>query len=71
MWGLTFLLRLLRYENRCVLHVGKKVTEKMKGSLDLEPTYHTKELVLMIQSRRYQFLDKLSLVFNRQNTYMA
>ena len=39
--------------DQCALCVRKEITVKMKNNLALEPTYHTKKIVLLIQFRRY------------------
>ena len=51
MWGLTFsssssvakLYKRTMAVDQCALCVRKEITVKMKSSLALEPTYHTKE----------------------------
>lgn len=43
--------------SQCALYVRKKMFIKMKSSLDLEPTYHTQELILLIQVRGYYLLE--------------
>ena len=60
MWGLTFsfspsvakIYKRTMAVDQCALCVRKEITVKMKSSLALEPTYHTKEIVLLIQVRR-------------------
>lgn len=60
MWGLTFsfspsvakIYKRTMAVDQCALCVRKEITVKMKSSLALEPTYHTKEIVLLIQFRR-------------------
>ena len=49
--------------SQCALRVRKKTAVQMKSSLDLEPACHTKELMLLIQVRGYQFLAKLQFSF--------
>ena len=61
MWGLTlsFSSSVAKIEKRtmavdqCALCVRKEITVKMKNNLALEPTYHTKKIVLLIQFRIY------------------
>lgn len=54
--------------DQCARCVKKEITVKMKSSLDLEPTYHTKELIFLIPVRRYRFEN---FIFDEPNIYMA